>query len=113
VLNHILSANISALTTTWQDEATPNPAVPPEARRVLTSAQAALSKSLTRLAAAPAAPTIDGTGLAAPATAALMQDVRADALADTASPDRTLAEQLAFLQKVSSDLSRVTEALVA
>ncbi|QKG57702.1 FUSC family protein [Hymenobacter sp. BRD128] len=109
VLNHILSANISALTTTWQDAATPNPAVPPEARRVLTSAQAALSKSLARLAAAPA-PEVEA---AAPATVALLQEVRADALADTASPDRTLAEQLAFLQKVSSDLSRVTEALVA
>jgi hypothetical protein len=42
-----------------------------------------------------------------------MQEVRADALSDTANPDRTLAEQLAFLQKVSSDLGRVTEALVA
>ena len=108
MLNHILSANISALTTTWQDEATPNPAVPPATRRVLTSAQAALSKSLARLAAAPA-PEVE---TAAPATVSLMQEVRTDALADTASPDRTLAEQLAFLQKVSSDLSRVTEALV-
>jgi len=113
VLNHILSANISALTTTWQDEATPNPAVPPEARRVLTSAQAALSKSLARLAATPAAPTAEAATPATAATVPLMQDVRADALADTAHPDRTLAEQLAFLQKVSTDLGRVTEALVA
>ena len=79
---------------------------------------AALSKSLARLAAtpaAPAAPTTEATGPppATPATVALMQEVRADALADAAAPDRTLAEQLAFLQKVSSDLSRVTEALAA
>jgi uncharacterized membrane protein (TIGR01666 family) len=113
VLNHILSANISALTTTWQDEATPNPTVPPEARRALTSAQAALGKSLARLAASLAAPAAETASLAAPATLPLMQEVRADALTDTTNPDRTLAEQLAFLQKVSSDLGRVTEALVA
>ncbi|TDN39073.1 hypothetical protein E4631_12075 [Hymenobacter sp. UV11] len=106
VLNHILSANISALTTTWQDEATPNPSVPPESRRVLTSAQAALSKSLARLAAAPA----DGP---TPAPTALPPEVPADTQADTATADRTLSEQLAFLQKVSTDLSKVTEALVA
>jgi hypothetical protein len=41
------------------------------------------------------------------------QEVQADAQADTANPDRTLSEQLTFLQKVSSDLGRVTEALVA
>jgi uncharacterized membrane protein YccC len=108
VLNHILSANISALTTTWQDETTPNPAVPPDSRRVLTSAQAALSKSLALLAVAP--PTLVPPDPAAPTTP-LTADVRADALSETAATDRTLAEQLAFLQKVSTDLSRVTEAL--
>jgi uncharacterized membrane protein YccC len=109
VLNHILSANISALTTTWQDTATPNPAVPPDSRRLLTSAQAALTKSLARLATTPAiVPAETPT-----ATVALMQEVQADVQADTANADRTLAEQLAFLQKVSSDLGRVTESLVA
>ena len=56
VLNHILSANIAALTATLQDEATPNPLPSPESRRALTSAVAALTRSLTRLApeAAPA-----------------------------------------------------------
>ncbi len=109
VLNHILSANISAITTTWQDEATPNPTVPPAARRVLTSAQAALTKSLARLAAMPAI-----TAEATPtATAALMQNVQADAQTSETIADRTLAEQLAFLQKVSSDLVRVTDALAA
>jgi uncharacterized membrane protein YccC len=108
VLNHILSANISALTTTWQDTATPNPTVPPDSRRVLTSAQAALTRSLARLATTPAI-----TAELSTATVALMQEVQADAQADTVNADRTLAEQLAFLQKVSSDLGRVTEALVA
>ncbi len=110
VLNHILSANIAALTSTWQDETTPNPTVPPDGRRLLTSAQAALSKSLALLAAAP--PTLAPPDPAAP-TGPLLTEVRADALADAVAPDRTLAEQLAFLQKVSTDLSRVTEALVA
>jgi uncharacterized membrane protein YccC len=108
VLNHILSANISALTTTLEEEVGPSPTVPPEGRRALTSAQAALSKSLARLAAPAEAdryPAAFTSGLA---------DVRADSLAATAaSPDRSLTEQLAFLQKVSSDLSKVTEALVA
>lgn len=108
VLNHILSANISALTSTWQDETTPNPAVPPDSRRMLTSAQAALSKSLALLAVA--SPTLAAPDSTAPSVP-LMAEVRADALADAAVTDRTLAEQLAFLQKVSTDLSRVTEAL--
>jgi len=111
VLNHILSANISALTSTWQDEATPNPSVPPESRRALTSAQAALSKSLARLAAAPTPASSTNPELPAPATVLLMTEVQTDAQADSANADRTLAEQLAFLQKVSADLSKVTEAL--
>jgi len=111
VLNHILSANIAALTSTWQDEATPNPSVPPDSRRALTSAQAALSKSLARLAAAPAPAPAEAAPPAA--TVPLMQAVRADLADEAAAPDRTLAEQLAFLQKVSSDLGRVTEALAS
>ena len=103
VLNHILSANISALTTTWEEAASPL-AVPPEGRRALTSAQAALTKSLARLAAA--APEAGGSATA------LAAEVQADSNVATAPvPDRSLAEQLTFLQKVSTDLSRVTEAL--
>ena len=103
VLNHILSANISALTTTWQDSATPNPAVPPASRRMLTSAQAALSKSLVLLAVAPAA---------TEPVATPVLPLRGVRPAAPAAPNRTLTEQLAFLQKVSTDLSRVTEALL-
>ena len=106
VLNHILSANISALTATWQEAAGTTPTVPAEGRRALTSAQAALSKSLARLATTPAAPPDEP----APALAA---EVRADSnAATTALSDRTLPEQLAFLQKVSTDLGKVTELLV-
>ena len=104
VLNHVLSANIAALTTTWE-EAGPTPPLPPEARRVLTSAQAALSRSLARLAPAPRP--------AAPASSARFPT---DPLPGPTPPpptDPALAEQLVFLQKVSADLSRVTEVLAA
>ncbi|RZK24296.1 MAG: hypothetical protein EOO56_01900, partial [Hymenobacter sp.] len=47
VLNHILSANIAALTATWQDTATANPLPSPESRPLLVSAQSALTRSLT------------------------------------------------------------------
>ena len=101
VLNHILSANIAALTATWQDTATANPLPSPESRRLLVSAQSALTRSLASLApetqpeeTAPATP--PETRSAVPA----------------APTDRPLLEQLAFLQKVSADLGKVTEELV-
>ena len=105
VLNHILSANISALTTTLEEEEGPAPVVPPEGRRALTSTQVALGKSLARLAAPAEADRYP---------AALSGgEIRVDALTATLNADRSLTEQLAFLQKVSSDLGKVTEALVA
>ena len=94
VLNHILSSNIAALTDTLREAA---PAVPPVAegsRRALTSALAALQKSLLRIAPATALPPA-GPALPAPA----------------AADDRSLLEQLTFLQKVSSDIGKVTEVL--
>ncbi len=99
VLNHILSSNIAALTTTWQDTATANPLPSPESRRLLTSALAALTRSLARLdpsapADEPAAPEVRSPVPAAPA-------------------DRPLLEQLSFLQKVSTDLGKVTDKLTA
>ena len=107
VLNHILSANIAALTNTLEEEAPAPAALPPEGRRALTSAQAALGKSLARLAAPAEADRY-------PAALAGGPETRADSLAATAAtPDRSLTEQLAFLQKVSSDLGKVTEALAA
>ncbi|AMR28519.1 hypothetical protein A0257_16410 [Hymenobacter psoromatis] len=97
VLNHILSANISALTTGWE-EAGPAAALPPTSRRALVRAEAALSRSLACLTAAAPAPT-------PPPPPDAVESAEAP---EVAGP---LAEQLAFLQKVSADLSRVTEAL--
>ncbi|MVN76737.1 hypothetical protein GO988_10430 [Hymenobacter sp. HMF4947] len=105
VLNHILSSNISALTATWQEATDATPTVPPEGRRALVSAQAALSKSLARLAATPTPLPADDP------TPALAAEVRADSATATAT-DRTLPEQLAFLQKVSADLGKVTDLLL-
>ena len=97
VLNHILSANIAALTATLREAA---PAVPPFAeagRRALTSAVAALAKSLARLAPAAPPDTLEPPAPAPPAA--------------DADDDPALLEQLAFLQKISGDLSRLTEGL--
>ncbi len=109
VLNHILSANISALSATLVDapagSSAPSPApLPPDSHRALLSAQAALSRGLARLGA-PASPETAAPSATAP------PETRA--LTETAAPDRALAEQLAFLQKVSADLDKVTEELAA
>ena len=97
VLNHILSSNIAALTGTLREAA---PAVPPfaaDSRRALTSAVAALHKSLRCLAPAPAAAPAELVPFEPPAPAG--------------ADDKLLLEQLTFLQKVSTDISRVTEVL--
>jgi uncharacterized membrane protein YccC len=99
VLNHILSSNIASITATLQDTSTPTPPPSAESRRTLTIAQAALTRSLTRLA--PETTPEDGTPL---------PEVRSEVPA--APADRPLLEQLGFLQKVSTDLGKVTEVLV-
>jgi uncharacterized membrane protein (TIGR01666 family) len=98
VLNHILSSNIAAITATLQDTNTPTPPPSSESRRTLTIAQAALTRSLTRLA--PETLPEDGAPL---------PEVRSEVPA--APADRPLLEQLGFLQKVSTDLGKVTEVL--
>ncbi|MDB5236573.1 MAG: hypothetical protein JWR44_3566 [Hymenobacter sp.] len=97
VLNHILSSNIASLTGTLREAA---PAVPPfahDSRRALTSALAALQKSLLRIAPDTAVPPAE-VGPPEP-------DV------PVAADDKSLLEQLAFLQKVSGDIGKITEVL--
>ena len=97
VLNHILSSNIAALTGTLREAAPAVPPFGPDSRRALTSALAALQKSLGRLAPAPAPP--------APAPEL--------GPAEAGGPDdKSLVEQLVFLQKVSTDIGKATEALL-
>ncbi|MFC6222844.1 FUSC family membrane protein [Hymenobacter artigasi] len=98
VLNHILSSNIAALTGTLREAAPAVPPFPPDSRRALTSAVAALSKSLARIAPAAAAPIEE---LAAPEPNISVE----------AADDKLLLEQLTFLQKVSGDIGKVTEVL--
>ena len=97
VLNHILSSNIAALTGTLREAAPAVPPFPPESRRALTSAVAALGKSLGRIAPAPPEP-LPELGPAEPNVPVL-------------TDDKSLLDQLIFLQQVSIDISRVTEAL--
>ena len=85
VLNHILAANIAALTATLREAAPAVPPFPPESRRALTSALAALAKSLARLAPADAAP-VPELAPAEPTVPAVPDDA-------------ALLEQLLFLQK--------------
>ena len=105
-----LRSQVSRLDPEQVEEAeAPAPAVPADGRRALTSAQAALTKSLARLATAPVP-----DGQATNPTPALAAEVQVDStLATAATDDRSLAEQLVFLQKVSTDLGKVTEALAA
>ena len=102
VLNHILSSNIAALTGTLREAAPVVPPFPPESRRALTSAVAALGKSLARMAPQAETPNVEllpaepGAPAASPAPAA---------------DDKSLLEQLTFLQKISTDIGKVTEVL--
>ncbi len=97
VLNHILSSNIAALTGTLREAAPAVPPFAPESRRALTSALAALHKSLGRIVPAPPPPAGE---LAPPEPAA-----------PAAADDKSLLEQLVFLQKVSGDIAKLTEVL--
>jgi len=96
VLNHILSSSIAALTGTLREAAPAVPPFPPEGRRALTSAVAALSKSLARIAPAPEP--LPELGPAEPNVPVF-------------TDDKSLLEQLTFLQKVSTDIGKVTEVL--
>ncbi|HEX8327393.1 MAG TPA: FUSC family membrane protein [Hymenobacter sp.] len=97
VLNHILSSNIAALTGTLREAAPAVPPFTPESRRALTSALAALHKSLARIAPDTAPPPVE-LGPAEPTV-------------PVAAEDKSLPEQLTFLQKVSVDIGKATEAI--
>ena len=104
VLNHILSSNIASLTGTLREAAPAVPAFAPDSRRVLTSALAALQRSLLLIAPTAAAPTLE----LAPAEPGTPTPSATAPLAD----DKSLLEQLTFLQKVSGDIGKVTDGLV-
>ncbi|GAA4348814.1 FUSC family membrane protein [Hymenobacter saemangeumensis] len=99
VLNHILTSNIASLTAALPEVPRAIPAPALESRRALASAATALQKSLARLQ--PQAP-------APPAEPRFLEPTPALAAAPT---DKPLLEQLAFLQKVSTDIGKVTEAI--
>ncbi|GAA3922473.1 FUSC family membrane protein [Hymenobacter algoricola] len=102
VLNHILSSNIATITSAIL--AKNRPTYPTEGMRAVKQAMAVLSRSQKKLA-----PPMPGT----PAeTAALLDPVQLKK-ADLSADDRLLLEQLEFIQKVSTDIGRVTEAAVA
>ncbi|WP_158010197.1 FUSC family membrane protein [Hymenobacter glacialis] len=99
VLNHILYSNVAALTATLREAAPAVPPFLPESRRALTSALAALHKSLVLL--------VPG----APAVAPLPERSPTEPEASTTPEDKLVQQQLVFLQKVSGDISKVAEVL--
>ena len=112
VLNHVLSAQIAALSQGLPlapagavVAVAPAPeqvaALAPEARRALLSAQAALARALQALAP----DTAPSEAPASPPASAVA------GVSGLPVADPTLAEQLAYLQKTSADLARVSEVL--
>lgn len=98
VLNHILSSNIAALTSSLS--AKDHTAYPPEFMQSVKQAQAALQESLQRFATS--APVSEIT---VPRTY-LMEKI-------TDEEDMLLKEQLEFIQKISQDICKTTEAIQA
>ncbi|MBX0291136.1 FUSC family protein [Hymenobacter sp. HSC-4F20] len=97
VLNHILSSNVASITSAIL-AGEMRPGLPAASLKALRQAQQALHRSLRRLD--PQEPETVASEPAAPATTA------------PAAPDAQLSEQLEFIQKVSSDISKVTEAVL-
>ncbi|RSK35267.1 FUSC family membrane protein [Hymenobacter metallilatus] len=95
VLNHILSSNVASITSSLLNGET-RPALPASGLKNLRQAQQTLHRSLRRLDAQE--PENLPTDLPTPAPAH--------------SPDAQLGEQLEFIQKVSSDIGKVTEAVL-
>ena len=95
VLNHILSANVAAITSALLAGETP-PGLSAAGLKNLRQAQQQLQRGLARLGE----PETEDAAAATPPTTAPEQDEQ-------------LGEQLEFIQKVSGDISRVTEAVVA
>ena len=91
VLNHILSANVASITSALLAGET-RPGVSAAGFRSLRQAQQQLHRSLSRLGAPE-------------------PDLPAESPEPAPQPDAQLGEQLEFIQKVSGDISRVTEAV--
>ena len=102
VLNHILSSNIATVTASL--EGTRLPANARNELRPLRQALSVLQRSMQKL---------DPTGIA-PTEQPLAPEAASPSAASTPTPDdQLLLEQLEFLQKVSSDICKVTEDVMA
>ncbi|GAB3234406.1 FUSC family membrane protein [Hymenobacter seoulensis] len=98
VLNHILSSNVASITSAVL-AGDMRPSLPAAGQKALRQAQQALHRSLRRL---------DPQQPEAPAS----PEVPAAAAATAPPTDPLLNEQLEFIQKVSSDIGKVTEAVL-
>ncbi|GAA4441261.1 FUSC family protein [Pontibacter saemangeumensis] len=101
VLNHILSSNIAAVTSTLM--AKEHPAYPAVYRYPVREAAAALQESLQRLSAPAPAPPVPEAAPPETNTTEMSFD----------QEDALLKEQLEFIQKVSHNICKTTEAIRA
>jgi len=101
VLNHILSSNIATITSAVL--AKNRPTYPAEGMRAVKQAMAALSRSQKKL---------ETRAPEALPEAAALEPVVLKA-SNLTGDDRLLLEQLEFIQKVSSDIGKVTDAALA
>jgi uncharacterized membrane protein YccC len=106
VLNHILSSNIATLSATLQSQVRPSSS--PDGLRAVKRALSALSTSLKKLN--PAAEPTDPMPTLPLAPEPKPTLAKKPPMTDD---DRQLLEQLEFIQKVSGDISRVTDAVLA
>ncbi|MBC6990804.1 FUSC family membrane protein [Hymenobacter sp. BT491] len=102
VLNHILSSNIATITSTMMAKNAPS-AYPTEDLRAVRRSLKSLNNSLKKL----------DPQYAEPAAEAAASASEGRQKTEPSADDRLLMEQLEFIQKVSSDIGKVTEAVVA
>lgn len=103
VLNHILSSNIATVASTRLNaEATP--ACPPEMLRPVRRSLTVLNESLKKL---------DPEAARAVSEPAAPETVGPDASEPGKIDDRPLKEQLDFIQKISQDINKLTDTILA
>ncbi|GAB3329118.1 FUSC family membrane protein [Larkinella ripae] len=103
VLNHILSSNIATIASARLTAERPV-VYPPELLRPVRRSLTVLNESLKKLDPAPGQSVLDST-VAEPAPSEKPEPTVAD--------DRSLKEQLDFIQKVSHDIGKLTDTILA
>ena len=102
VLNHILSSNIATITSARLNTEHPS-ACPPEILRPVRRSLTVLNESLKKLDPAPPQPAAESSA---------SELVLPEKPETVVTEDRSLKEQLEFIQKVSHDIGKLTDAIL-